>query len=552
MPGPYGAMYIDYFGLKEEPFSIVPNPYYCYMSAGHREALAHLLYGIRSKGGFIRLTGEVGTGKTTICRVLLELTPKNFDIAFVLHPPSTVEDLLATICDEFGIDYCSGTTSIRVFVARIHAYLLDVHARGRNAVLIVEEAQSLSTEVLEHIRLLTNLETNREKLLHIIIVGQPELSDKLRQRELRQIAQRITARYHLGPLAKREISEYVNFRLTTAGLKRDQGIFPQRTLKKLHRLSGGVPRVINVICDRALHSTRAQGKYHVDPKTLKRAAREVLDDGYPTRRRPKMYQRIAASLLLVLSATCGAAYYYMQRAAPIEGTPVSAVIGGQRATADPAGAEETVSERPVNRSNSGTKEAACQALFRAWQIEYEPGHGQTVCEHAARQGLRCLEGRDGSIAKLRETNRPVLLGLKDEKGLQYFATLTALQGETATCSIGNELRILSVRRIVQQWSGEYLLLWRVPMDYKERLRLGKRGAIISWLDRELALTQGRPARIGKEEVYDQTIEKQVKEFQRSKGLKPDGIAGAATIAKLTAAVGTGEPELSLPSPDPRR
>jgi general secretion pathway protein A len=289
-------MYTDYFGLKEEPFSIVPNPHYCYMSEGHHAALTHLLYGIKGKGGFVRLTGQVGTGKTTNCRVLLELAPKDLEIAFVLHPPSTVEDLLATVCDEFGISYLSGITSIKVFVARTHAHLLDVHASGRSAVVIVEEAQNLSTQVLEQIRLLTNLETNDHKLLHIILIGQPELRRMLRQPELRQISQRITVRYHLGPLSKKEISEYVIFRLAAAGAKGSRQLFPARTVKKLYRLSGGVPRVINVICDRALRGAYDEGKNRVDTKMLKAAAREVLDDGYGEQRRWKTYQRIAASL----------------------------------------------------------------------------------------------------------------------------------------------------------------------------------------------------------------------------------------------------------------
>jgi general secretion pathway protein A len=179
-------MYKEYFGLKEKPFSIVPNPHYFYMSEGHREAMAHLLYGVKGEGGFVLLTGEVGAGKTTVCRVMLQLLPQDLEVAFLLNPPLTVEELLATICDEFGIAYSSDTTSVKAFVAQIQAYLLDAHARGRRAILVVEEAQNLSTEVLEQIRLLTNLETNEHKLLQIIMIGQPELRDKLAQFRLSQ------------------------------------------------------------------------------------------------------------------------------------------------------------------------------------------------------------------------------------------------------------------------------------------------------------------------------------------------------------------------------
>jgi general secretion pathway protein A len=303
-------MYREYFGLKEKPFSIAPNPHYFYMSEGHREALAHLLYGIRGDGGFVLLTGEVGTGKTTVSRLAIELIPKDLKIAFILNPPSTVEELLAIVCDEFGISYPSDTSGRKSFVTRIHDYLLDVHAGGRRAILIVEEAQNLSTEVLEQIRLLTNLETNEYKLLQIIMIGQPELRDKLAQPELRQLSQRITARYHLGPLSKNEISEYVSFRLSTAGLKHSQ-LFPPRTLKKLYRLSGGVPRLINAICDRALLGAYVQKQDRVDVKTLTTAAREVSGDGKYQWRRWRTYQKIAASLLLVCAIFAVA--YYVQR-----------------------------------------------------------------------------------------------------------------------------------------------------------------------------------------------------------------------------------------------
>jgi general secretion pathway protein A len=282
-------MYTEFFGLNEKPFTISPNPHYFYMSDGHREALAHLLYGIKGEGGFVLLTGEVGTGKTTVCRVLLELLPRTLDVAFLLNPPSTVEELLATLCDEFGISYTHGSTSVKIFVGLIQSYLLGLHAKGRRAILIVEEAQNLTTEVLEQIRLLTNLETNEHKLLQIIMIGQPELRDKLNRTDLRQLDQRITARYHLGPLGKKEIASYVTFRLSTAGLRRFQ-LFPARVTKKLLRLSAGIPRVINAICDRALLGAYVQGKDRIDIHTLSKAAREVFGDAGYRRRVWKIYR----------------------------------------------------------------------------------------------------------------------------------------------------------------------------------------------------------------------------------------------------------------------
>ncbi len=300
-------MYEEYFGLKEEPFSIAPDPHYIYMSQGHREALAHLLYGIERDGGFVLLSGEVGTGKTTVCRCLLDEVPETTDVAFILNPKLTSAELLATICDEFGISYPNGNASVKVFVSRINDYLLDVHTRGRRAVLIIEEAQNLSVEVLEQIRLLTNLETNQRKLLQIIMVGQPEITKKLSQPQLRQLSQRITARYHLGPLPKREVAAYVNYRLSVAGLVRGE-LFPRSALKRLYRLTGGVPRLINVICDRALLGSYVQGKNRIDLKTLQTAAREVSGTG-PRQRRWRIYQAIAAGFLLTVCTALLTAYY---------------------------------------------------------------------------------------------------------------------------------------------------------------------------------------------------------------------------------------------------
>jgi|GEM_PF-2846457 len=290
-------MYREYFGLKELPFSIAPDPHYLYMSNQHQEALAHLVYGINSEGGFVVLTGEVGTGKTTVCRCLLEQIPESCDIAFILNPKLTVEELLATVCDELGISYPEGNTSIKVFVDRINDYLLDAHARGRKTVLIIEEAQNLSTEVLEQVRLLTNLETNQRKLMQIIMLGQPEFREMLSRPELRQLAQRVTARYHLGSLSRKEVAVYVNHRLIVAGTH--SKLFPDSTISKLYRLSGGIPRLINLLCDRALLGAYVQGRYRIDKPTLTKAAREVFGKPSIRKQHRKTFRRVLASLIFI-------------------------------------------------------------------------------------------------------------------------------------------------------------------------------------------------------------------------------------------------------------
>ncbi len=267
-------MYKEYFGLKEDPFSIAPDPQFLYMSDRHREALAHLIYGMKADSGFVLLTGEVGTGKTTVCRCLLGQIPENSEIAFILNPKLSVIELLETICDELEISYPLGNSSVKVFIDRINHYLLDAHGQGKQTVLIIDEAQNLRVDVLEQIRLLTNLETDKRKLLQVIMLGQPELNEMLERSELRQLAQRVTARYHLEPLSRDEIEGYLTHRLAVAGVERP--LFPVQTINKLYKLTSGVPRVINLLCDRALLGAFVSDENSVSPKTLSQAAQEVF------------------------------------------------------------------------------------------------------------------------------------------------------------------------------------------------------------------------------------------------------------------------------------
>ncbi|MGD0231976.1 MAG: AAA family ATPase [Syntrophorhabdales bacterium] len=545
-------MYEDYFGLKKKPFSIVPDPAYFYLSDGHREALAHLLYGTTSDGGFVLLTGEVGTGKTTVCRRLLELTPEETEVAFILNPKVTSEELLATICDEFGVSYPEGTTSIKVLVARINDYLLNVHDRGRRAVLIVEEAQNLKAEVLEQIRLLTNLETNQRKLLQMIMIGQPELREMLAKPQLRQLSQRITARYHLDALSKEEIPGYINYRLSVAGAVRGP-LFPPATVKRVYGLTKGIPRLINVICDRALLGAFVQEKERVDIKILKKAAREVLaEENHGGIRRRLAYG--AAGVLLFVVVALGSLLYVpgagrwlpeslhayvphrpvvATKAEPPE-VVVTARYEGSIAAARTENVQRGALGRPAGRSGGDTREMAYGALFRKWQIPYKRGSRDTMCGQAESHGLRCLAGK-GSITNLREMDRPAMLRLVDETNREYYAVVTALKGEVATFSIGDETRTVDKTEIARYWSGDYLLLWRVPPGYRGGLKPGSRGSMVAWLERQLALVQGRVAPAGGGGMYDEKVMKQVREFQIAAGMVPDGIAGPRTIMRLGAA-----------------
>ena len=293
-------MYKEYFGLKEEPFSIAPDPQFLYMSGRHREALAHLIYGMKADSGFVLLTGEVGTGKTTVCRCLLGQIPEDSEIAFILNPKLSVVELLATICDELGIDYPVENQSVKVFIDKINLYLLHAHSKGKRTVLIIDEAQNLSIDVLEQIRLLTNLETDKRKLLQVVMLGQPELNHLLERPELRQLSQRVTARYHLEPLSKDELEGYLTHRLAVAGVERP--LFPAKTIVKLYSLTGGVPRLINLLCDRALLGAYVKGENTISSRLLGEAASEVFGKkGTSATARASLWQwSVVALLSLVL------------------------------------------------------------------------------------------------------------------------------------------------------------------------------------------------------------------------------------------------------------
>jgi general secretion pathway protein A len=269
-------MYNDFFGFKATPFSIAPDPRYLYMTAQHRDALAHLVYGFNSDGGCILLTGEVGTGKTTICRCLLEQIPDKANVALVLNPKVSEIELLETICDELKIDYPDGDNSVKTYTDRIYDFLIESNRRNEKTVLIIDEAQNLNSEVLEQLRLLTNLETDQHKLLQIIILGQPELLDILASKEMRQLAQRITARFHLNPLSRNELKAYISHRLAVAG--QNIQLFPENSVSLIYRASKGVPRLINIICDRALLGAYVENQHRVDPSIVKKASREVFGE----------------------------------------------------------------------------------------------------------------------------------------------------------------------------------------------------------------------------------------------------------------------------------
>jgi general secretion pathway protein A len=556
-------MYKKYFGLEELPFSIAPDPRYLYMSEQHREALAHLVYGFSSNGGFVLLTGEVGTGKTTVCRCLLEQIPENAVIAFIINPKLTVEELLATICDEFGIKYPEGGRSIKYYVDLINNYLFDAHAQGKKAILIIDEAQNLSADVLEQLRLLTNLETHQVKLLQIILLGQPELRDKLSRPELRQLAQRIIARYHLGPLSKRDVAHYVTHRLAVAGLKRE--IFTRSAIDKLYRLSRGVPRLINVLCDRALMGAFAHDKNQVTRAILTKASREVFgESGILLKLKKIPVWSLFFLIVIIMGAVFAATYYHTKPLTeankildpriiePIRETPQSLALPGIQEKEVPESISVTMNSRkeegaeallrPVSLTLEQSKIIAFQSLFKAWNLMYNPQEYNSACDYAQARGLQCYYARE-KLRNLVILNHPAVLNLSDRQGQEFYVALIGIQGGVATIMIGEESKKIPLKDIESSWLGDGVLLWQPHPQYQGEIKPGEQNALVPWIDEQLALIQDRQYQIRSNLFYDDKLVEQVKKFQIESGLFPDGIIGPQTLICLNAARGSDAPLL---------
>jgi general secretion pathway protein A len=530
-------MYLTFFGLNEKPFAITPDPRYLYLSERHAEALAHLLYGINEAGGFVQLTGEVGTGKTTIVRSLLAQTPKNAEIALILNPRMTAPEFLLTICEELGIGVQdSAPGSLKDLVDILSYYLLRAHAAGKRVVLVVDEAQNLSPDVLEQVRLLTNLETNTQKLLQIILIGQPELRELLSRNELRQLAQRITGRYHLNPLSRDETTAYVRHRLRVAGATTD--IFAPAALNEVFRLSQGVPRVINVICDRALLGAYSLDRHRVTATLVRNAAAEVFGRRFTPHWLPWALSAGIAALLTIAtvelwnlqpwSTRSGAAR--LPRADP---AVAAAAAAPARAAVTPPAAPH-LGELLAQHAAETDTESAFARLLGLWGARYQP-NGTDPCSQATQQGLECVTER-GSFGQLRLYNRPAILLLSDGAGTSHQVVLTALDDQQARIELGGA-RSVGLGELSHFWLGDFVMLWRPASSPVKALSAGMRGAEVRWLRQSLQRLHGVAADAPVSDVFDAELTGWVRDFQRQHQLAVDGIAGVRTQIALASAVG---------------
>ncbi len=558
-------MYASYFGLKQEPFSIAPDPRLLFMSERHREALAHLLYGVGSEhgassgagGGFVLLTGEIGTGKTTVCRLFLEQVPAHCNVAYIFNPKLTVTELLQSVCEEFHLPLPmprhERVATVKELLDPLNAFLLREHAAGRNNVLIIDEAQNLSAEVLEQLRLLTNLETRERKLLQIVLIGQPELRAMLARPELEQLAQRVIARYHLEALTALETALYVRHRLEAAGLTRPLP-FERRALQRIHRLTGGVPRRINLLCDRALLGAFAGGLAQVDRPVVDQAAAEVF--GRPVPAWHAGWWRMAGAT--ALGVVTGAVLWALVRApaanvgaAADNGVATAGPLTAARmAASTPSSTAPAVSTASATSSNGGAPFAAVSApvlladaesawreLAREWKLSPvgEP------CAALRREQVQCFS-RDMNLALIRQLGRPGIVTLDAHSGKPSYAVLTALTADSVTLRAGGSEQTVTLAALAARWRGEFSTLWRAPAGYSGLIADREGGPALDWLAAQLATLDRTVPPSGRQSL-DAALKARVRAFQLAQGLPADGRPGPMTFMQLNRVAGIAEPRL---------
>lgn len=523
-------MYQAFYGLNEAPFTIAPNPKYLFLSQQHQQAVTHLQYCLKEGGGFVLLTGEVGTGKTTLARSLLSQLDESTDIASILNPSLSEIELLATLCDELSIKY-TDEPSLKQLTDLLSQFLLNNHQHGRNTLLVIDEAQHLRSEVLEQLRLLTNLETDHKKLLQVVLIGQPELQQQLKQNHLRQLAQRITARYHLLPLDNKDVSAYIVHRLGIAG--RDGSLFSKAACNRIHQLSGGIARIINLICDKALLQAYGQQLTEINPKTINEVASDILAIDMPvnTSSTPSWAMPSMVSVITLLLGYGVTAWALNQPSIAVDNQPI---VVNESNTSNSVATDPQLSALLATANNQSV---AFSALMGAWGTTN--GAGSNGCVQAANYGLRCFTASGWQA--LLEYNHPALVTLKDGGRLYYGVVLNADDDEAIKIQLNTSQLTVTKSWLLERLTGDFTLLWQPNFEYNKALSVGQQGAGVNLLTQLLNQLYAPGSYSG--DVFDQALRDKVKQFQQENQLTVDGIAGEKTLLKLQSVTGNNALQL---------
>ncbi|HDY7529154.1 TPA: AAA family ATPase [Vibrio vulnificus] len=534
-------MYKDFFGFSELPFSIVPNSRYLYLSQRHREAITHLQAGLGDGGGFAMLTGEVGTGKTTVAKSMLANLDGQTCAALLLNPTFSSVELLEAICDEFGLSYAANA-SLKQLNQRIYQFLLENHQQNIQTLLVIDEAQHLAADVLEQLRLLTNLETETRKLLKVLLVGQPELQQLLQTTQLRQLAQRITGRYHLLPLNPQETADYIAFRIHTSGGNRT--LFDHASAKVIAQYSHGIPRLINLICDKALQLSYHQGDKKITKATVERACHNVMafqaEIYQQTSNRLSFpWRKVSVVAVCVAGVLAMAAYWPLIPTDNVVSTAPQVELD-KPATELPVPAsvpdilvndEQWLGEPAVARMT--TRAQGLEALYKLWG--YRATRIDTLCEQPSTSIFQC-QVRQLNWQELQQTPHPLLLTLQHEGQLAYVVLLE-VNSERVVLLTGEQRLTFTVPQLMSLWRGEVTDLW--PMPLRETLRLGMHGEAIEVLDQLIAKALNDEPLMTTQ--FNAELMQRVEWFQRWQAMTEDGIAGHRTLARLQHMVSLSEP-----------
>lgn len=499
-------MYLQAFGLTEPPFSITPDPRFVYLSPQHEDALAHLTYGIEQGGGggFVQLTGEVGTGKTTLCRLLLQQVPKHVRIALVLNPMLTPEELLAAICKELQIDTDHYATH-RERIDALNQYLLDAYAANETVVVIIDEAQNLSFEALEQLRLLTNLETNTQKLLQIVLLGQPELRDKLQAPHMRQLSQRISARFHLGELPPHLVGDYLAHRLRVAGYKGELP-FSRAALRYLASATGGIPRLINTAAERSFLAAYAGHKTLIDKAIVKRACSEALPPRMTNQDGLARWLAPVAWVLVAVIGLAGLSWGYHQWQQPQHASPT-----------------RTPSVATVEVAGGDWSQAVAEVLGQ-WHVQI--AGPVASCRDAVVAGMRCWPA-SGNLAKIARIGRPVVLQLSGQASPTYLAVTDVDNGY-----VYSKGQRYDRDTVTAQWLGQYYDWYNPAWESSTAIAPGEEFAPLRGFKRLARLAE--PPFSGQIHArYDAALQEWVRAFQQAHGLRADGLIGPETLYFLS-------------------